>query len=285
MAEIINGVIPINKPKDWTSFDVVNKIKRMIYPKKVGHLGTLDPMATGVLLVTIGSATKLFDLSQQKTKTYIATFEFGTLTDSLDATGNVVATSDCIPTKEEIEKILPEFLGNVEQVPPKFSAKSINGKRAYELARQNKEFELKPKLIYIKSLELISCNGKTLKLKIECGSGTYIRAIGRDIAYKLNSYATMTELVRTSIDNIDLNQCYNITEIDKDNIYNKILPINDFLNIPTMTLESDKILRLLNGQTLNINLQNGLYKLNENGVTRAVVEINNKKAKMKIFFG
>ena len=132
------GIIPINKPSGWTSFDVVNKIKhllRQVYGKnmpKVGHLGTLDPMATGVLLVTIGSATKLFDLLQQKHKTYIAEFKFGEETDTLDSTGNILNQTINIPTLGDIESALPYFIGKISQLPPKYSAKSVNGKRAYD---------------------------------------------------------------------------------------------------------------------------------------------------------
>ena len=121
------GILPINKPKDWTSFDVCNKLKHMLKPLKVGHLGTLDPMATGVLLVTVGKATKLFDIMQEKKKTYIAEFEFGKETDTLDATGTIIKEIDKIPTKDEIVRVLKLFVGKINQIPPKYSVSNIMG--------------------------------------------------------------------------------------------------------------------------------------------------------------
>ena len=169
------GIIPVNKPKGWTSFDVVNKLKYKLKPLKVGHLGTLDPMATGVLLVTVGKATKLFDLMQEKKKTYVATFEFGYETDTLDATGDVQEKSEKIPSLDEIMNVLPKFVGEIDQIPPKYSAKSVNGVRAYDLARQNIDFELKPKKVKIYNIKFLSFESGLLKLEIECGAGTYIR--------------------------------------------------------------------------------------------------------------
>lgn len=277
------GIIAINKPQGWTSFDVVNKIKYMVKPVKVGHLGTLDPMATGVLLVTIGSATKLFDLMQTKTKTYVATFKFGEETDTLDATGQLIKTTKIIPTQQQIIDILPNFVGTISQIPPKYSAKSINGKRAYELARNNQEFELKPKEVNIYSIDLISYANNELNLKIVCGSGTYIRSLGRDIAYKLNSLATMTSLIRTEIDAFGLNNCLDISSITKENIWESITKIDDVLSLPIIQLTSVEVKKLLNGQILKTELSSGLYKLNDEFDTIALVKVNEYKAKMSVF--
>ena len=285
------GIIAINKPQDWTSFDICNKIKhtlRQIYGKnmpKVGHLGTLDPMATGVLLVTIGSATKLFDLMQQKHKTYIAEFKFGEETNTLDATGEVVSSTSNIPTKEQILDVLSSLIGKIAQIPPKFSAKSINGKRAYELARKNIEFELKAKEVEIYSLNLISYENSILKLEIECGSGTYIRSIGRDIAYKTNSLATMTSLNRTKIDNFKVANCLDIQNLTVNNINDFIIKIDDVLSYEELKLNEINTNKILNGQTLNINKSNGIYKLNNELDTIAIVKIEDFKAKMLVFLG
>lgn len=278
------GIIAINKPSDWTSFDVVNKIKHMVKPQKVGHLGTLDPMATGVLLVTVGKATRLFDIMQAKQKTYIATFKFGEETTTLDSTGEVVCRTSNIPTKEEILKILPNFVGEINQIPPKFSAKSVNGKRAYDLARAGVEFELKPKKVTISNVELLDYSDE-LKLKITCGSGTYIRSIGRDIAYALNSLATMTSLVRTQVGKFEVKNCKNIQDIDKDNIFNNLVPISDVLDYKTLILNKEMQNKILNGVILDINLENGNYILTENEEELAIVQINNNKGKMLIFLG
>ena len=280
---MINGIIPMYKPKNWSSFDVVNIVKSLLHQRKVGHLGTLDPMATGVLLVTTGSATKLFDIMQQKTKTYTAIFKFGVLTDTLDAMGKIVETVDIIPTLKQIENILPKFIGNISQIPPKYSAKSVNGKRAYELARNNIDFELKAKNVLINDIKIVNYSNGELTVNIKCGSGTYIRSIGRDIAQELNTVATMTSLIRTSIDSFKLEDCYNIADLNEQNIKEKIIPLNSLLKYPEINADSNLIFRFLNGQTVITELKDGLYKLNENNITKAIIEVVKNKAKMKIF--
>lgn len=277
------GVIPINKPKGWTSFDVVNKLKYRLKPLKVGHLGTLDPMATGVLLVTVGKATKLFDLMQEKRKTYIATFEFGYETDTLDADGIELRKTDRIPTSEEILNVLPKFIGEISQVPPKYSAKSINGQRAYNLARNGTEFELKAKEVEIYNIRFISYINKILKLEIACGSGTYIRAIGRDIAKELNSLATMTELIRTNVGNFSVEQCFDINSIE--NVQEEIMPIKNILTYPVLELKEEIISKLLNGQTLDIENEDGTYSIMDSQDVLALVKIKENKAKMSLFLG
>lgn len=282
---INKGIIAINKPKDWSSFDVVNKIKHMVKPLKVGHLGTLDPMATGVLLVTIGKATKLFDIMQAKQKTYVATFKFGLETDTLDSTGNEINKSDNIPNIEEIQSVLSNFIGEIDQIPPKYSAKSINGVRAYDLARQGVDFEIKPKTVKIDSIDILSYDSAELKLKIVCGSGTYIRSIGRDIAYKLNTFATMTSLVRTKISNFDIDNCYEMFNIEKDNIFETLVPIESVLDYPILNLNENDIFKLLNGQIVKIQENDGNYLLKDKQNIVAIIKISDFNAKMIIFLG
>lgn len=278
------GIIPINKPENWTSFDVVNKLKYKLKPLKVGHLGTLDPMATGVLLVTVGKATKLFDIMQEKQKTYVATFKFGVLTDTLDATGEVLSNSQIEPIKEEkLKEVLPKFIGKISQIPPKYSAKSVNGKRAYDLARNGVEFELKPKDVEIYSIKVLEFDGISVKFEISCGSGTYIRAIGRDIAKELQTVATMTELIRTRVGNINISKCYDIENID--NLQDIIIPIKEVLNFQTLDLSKEEISKILNGQSLKIDKLDGIYCLTDDVDVFALVEINNFNAKMSLFLG
>lgn len=277
------GIIPINKPSGWTSFDVVNKIKHMVYPNKVGHLGTLDPMATGVLLVVVGKATRLFDIMQEKTKTYVATFEFGYETDTLDSTGKIIDNNEYIPTREEIEKVLPEFIGKINQIPPKYSAKSINGVRAYDLARKGVEFDIPAKMVDIQSIEILDFKDKKFILEIKCGSGTYIRSIGRDIAYKLNTLATMTDLVRTKVGSFDILDCYEIEQINKEDIENQLIKIDKILDYPILKLDEIERKKLLNGLILDLELADGIYKLNNEFDTQALVKIKDFKAKMFLF--
>ena len=277
------GIIAINKPINWTSFDVVNKIKHMTKPNKVGHLGTLDPMATGVLLVTIGKATKLFDIMQEKQKTYLATFEFGQETDSLDSTGNLTKTTKQIPTKEEILAVLPSFVSEIDQIPPKFSAKSVNGVRAYDLARRGETFELKPKKVKIYDIKLIGYQSNKLVLEIVCGSGTYIRAIGRDIAYELNSLATMTELVRTKVGKFSVENCKEIADINKDNVSENISPLTDVLDYQVLNLDEFNVNKILNGQVVKVDNTDGNYLLENKNDIVAIVKVANNMAKMSIF--
>lgn len=280
---INKGIIAINKPRDWTSFDVVNKIKRLLKIKRVGHLGTLDPMATGVLLVTVGKATKLFDYFQNKNKTYLAKFEFGYETDTLDITGKITKKTDTLPSIDDIKKSINKFIGEIEQVPPKYSAKNINGKRAYQLARNNEEFELKPKLVKIDDIKIVDYSNNILTVIISCGSGTYIRSICRDLAEKLNSYATMIELVRTGVGRINLKNCVNIQELDESNIRNYIIKLDKMLDIPIFSNNSQTTSKLLNGQIIDTEYNDGLYKLNDSMDTIAIINVKNNRAKMSIF--
>ena len=277
------GIIPINKPKGWTSFDAVNKLKYKLKPLKVGHLGTLDPMATGVLLVTVGKATKLFDIMQEKEKTYVATFEFGYLTDTLDADGVELKKTNNIPTREDILKVLPKFIGNINQVPPKYSAKSIKGERAYNLARNGVEFELPAKEVEVIDLKLISYDMGILKLEVVCGSGTYIRAIGRDIATELNSLATMTELVRTKVGNFELHKCLDIVSLVE--VKDSIIPIKEILAYSDLKLDEIQTSKLLNGQTIFVDCLDGTYLVSDEFDVIAIVQVKENKAKMSLFLG
>lgn len=280
---INKGFIAINKPKGWTSFDVVNKIKHMLKPLKVGHLGTLDPMATGVMLISVGKATKLFDFMQNKLKTYIAEFEFGYETNTLDATGEIIDKTTNIPTLEEIKLATKKQIGQISQIPPQFSAKMCNGKRAYDLARKGQDFELKPKMVLIEEIKIISYSNNILKLEITCGSGTYIRSICRDIANDSNSKATMISLVRTKVDDFTLENCSNIEEIDKDNISNFIKKIDEVIKLEKLDLTTEETKRILNGQKIKCEYADGVYKINNENDVLAIVEVKNFIAKMLIF--
>jgi len=280
------GIIAINKPKGWTSFDVVNKLKHMVKPLKVGHLGTLDPMATGVLLVTVGKATKLFDIMQEKTKTYVAEFEFGKLTDTLDDTGKIIKTEPVESfSDKQIVTVLNKFVGEINQIPPKYSAKSINGVRAYTLARNNQEFDLPAKKVTIHNINFINYNNGILKLEICCGSGTYIRALGRDIATELNTIATMTSLVRTKVGNVKIENCLEISKLDKENVYDFIMPINKILDMSNINLTDNFKFKVLNGQIIDVDLPDGVYVLNDENDVVALIKISKFKAKMSLFLG
>lgn len=209
-------VLFFNKPLGWTSFKVVGHIRyhicrRMKVKKlKVGHAGTLDPLATGVMIVCTGKATKRIEEFQYHTKEYIATIQLGATTPSYDLEHEIDAT---YPTehiaREKIEEVLKQFLGEIQQIPPAFSACKVDGARAYDLARKGQEVELKPKLLAIDEIELLACDLEKMEIKIRvvCSKGTYIRALARDIGEALHSGAHLTGLVRTRVGEVRLEDC------------------------------------------------------------------------------
>lgn len=194
------GLLNLNKPPGLTSRDVVNRVQRVIHPVKVGHAGTLDPIATGVLVLCLGPATRLIEQVQRMPKRYRATFRLGQHSPSDDVELPVKMLSNApVPSISELEELLPEFIGNIQQVPPAYSAINVKGKKAYDLARSGKPPELAARTITINSLEVIRYEYPELVLDVRCGSGTYIRSLGRDLAIRLGTAAVMSELERTEI--------------------------------------------------------------------------------------
>lgn len=208
-----------DKPLRWTSFAVVNKIRYHLCRKlkvkklKVGHAGTLDPLATGVMIVCTGKATKRIEEFQYHTKEYVATLQLGATTPSYDLEKEIDATypTDHI-TREMVETTLQRFVGTIEQVPPAFSACKVNGSRAYELARNGDEVELKAKTLVIDEIELLECQLPEIKIRVVCSKGTYIRALARDIGEALQSGAHLTALVRTRVGSVTLAGCMNVEQ-------------------------------------------------------------------------
>ncbi len=214
-----NAIINFNKPTGMSSFYAVKKVARMLGVKKAGHMGTLDPYGSGVLLIGVNKGTKLFDEYLKKDKTYIATFHFGYETDTLDSEGNIVKESYIQIEKTDIVKVLPKFVGKINQMPPAFSAKKINGKKAYELARSGKEVNLEPKEIEIYSLELLNDMGNNdFVFKIKCSRGTYIRSLCRDIANELSTCGTMLSIIRTTCGAFNIANSCTLQDIENGNI-------------------------------------------------------------------
>ncbi|MCI2112410.1 MAG: tRNA pseudouridine(55) synthase TruB [Ruminococcus sp.] len=205
----MNGVLLIDKPQEYTSFDVVAVIRRLAGQKKIGHTGTLDPNATGVLVVLLGNATKAQDLILNHDKTYVADFKLGITTDTLDIWGKVTNEKKSSLLREEILNILPEFTGEISQMPPMFSAVQKNGQRLYDLARQGVEVERESRNVTVYSLELLGFDEETQsgKLKVACSKGTYVRTLIDDIGRKLGVGAVMTGLRRTSACGFDISDC------------------------------------------------------------------------------
>lgn len=212
-------VLSFNKPLGWTSFKLVGHVRYHMCKKtgvkkmKVGHAGTLDPLATGVMIVCSGKATKRIEEFQYQTKEYIATIALGATTPSFDLEHEIDVT---YPTEhitcELVEETLPKFIGEIQQIPPAFSACKVDGKRAYDLARKGEEVELKPKLLVIDEIELLECNLPEIKIRVVCSKGTYIRALARDIGQALGSGAHLTGLIRTRVGDFKLEDCLDPTE-------------------------------------------------------------------------
>ena len=232
--DFIEGeILYFNKPLRWTSFDLVNKFRYKLSRKlkvkkiKVGHAGTLDPLATGVMIICTGRATKRIEEFQYQTKEYVATLKLGETTPSFDLEKEVDAV---YPTehisRSMVEEVLTSFVGKIQQVPPVFSACKVDGKRAYDLARKGEEVELKAKTLVIDEIELLNCELPVIKIRVVCSKGTYIRALARDIGVALNSGAHLIALERTRIGDITLDKCMNPEDIDAF-LDNEVKIIND----------------------------------------------------------
>lgn len=214
-------ILYFNKPLEWTSFNLVSRVRgalrRVLDTKKikVGHAGTLDPLATGVMIICTGKATKRIEEFQYQTKEYIAKIYLGATTPSFDLEREIDQTypSDHI-TKELVETTLKQFIGRIEQIPPAFSACKIDGQRAYSLARKGEEVNLKPKILVIDEIELLDYSFPEITVRVVCSKGTYIRALARDIGVALNSGAHLTGLIRTRIGDITLDKCMDPQEFD-----------------------------------------------------------------------
>lgn len=274
----MNGVLIIDKPIGVTSFDVIRDIRKEYDTKKVGHTGTLDPMATGVLPILIGDATKLSDYLMDHDKEYIAVLKLGEKRDTGDSEGNIIETSK-IPslTTKEIESTLKTFIGKISQIPPMYSAIKVNGKKLYELAREGKEIERKPRNVEIYSIELLEAEKNTenivdkIKFKVNCSKGTYIRTLCEDIAEKLGTVGYMQELRRTRVGKFtleDINKCVSLEEIlSEENAY---------------ILKENEESKLLNGVIIKTNLADGLVRIYKNNEFIGIGEVKNKNLKRKI---
>lgn len=251
--EETNGIIIIDKPKDYTSRDIVNIVSKTFHTKKVGHTGTLDPIATGVLIVCVNKATKLVELLSSLDKEYVADFEFGTLTDTLDNTGKIINDEHIEIAKEDMVKVLKSMIGEYKQVVPIYSAVKVNGRKLYEYARNNEQVILPIHNVEIYDLELISITNKNNKTyaKIRChvSKGTYIRSLGNDIAKHFNTNAIMIDLRRTKQGKFLIDDCIKLEQLNENT---KLISITDCLKNYDKVIANDNIKNdIKNGRSIS----------------------------------
>ncbi|MGN1227781.1 MAG: tRNA pseudouridine(55) synthase TruB [Christensenellales bacterium] len=285
---MISGIINVNKADSITSFQVVSQVKKKLGIKKVGHLGTLDPAGSGVLPIAVGKATKLFDYFLNKKKLYRAYFYFGKETDTLDSEGVVTRHCEKQISISDINSVIGKLIGEIEQMPPKFSAKSINGVRAYELARNNIEFELKTKKVTIYKFEVIEQISHNLFLfEIECSAGTYIRSLCRDLAYLLETVAYMPLIIRLESGCFNIENSISYEELKNcANLRDYVIKIEDCFNYKKIVLNEIDAKKIKSGQKIPFNEDDGVFLLFENEDTFfALGQIKDKILKMELYFG
>jgi tRNA pseudouridine55 synthase len=246
------GVLNLNKPPGKTSRDVVNIVQRLAKPHKAGHAGTLDPIATGVLITCVGAATRLITYAQQLPKEYRATFRLGQSSASEDIESEVELLPDAPrPSQEQIQAVLPQFTGDILQTPPAFSALKVNGERAYKLARRGEEVQLKGRPISIYSIQLVRYEYPELVLDVQCGSGTYIRSLGRDIARALQTEAVMSALCRTAIGPFRVADALTPAELCIEKLSHQLQPANSLLAaLPAVVLNPNEIDQISTGRSI-----------------------------------
>ena len=253
-------IINVCKEKNMTSRDVVNIISKHLHTKKVGHTGTLDPLATGVLLVCTDRDTKLVDILTSKTKEYIATMRLGIQTDTGDITGNIIKKASFRVNKEQIIQTLNSFLGQSTQTVPIYSAVKINGKKLYEYARNGKEVTLPTREITVSNIELIDFHDNLIKFKVTVSKGTYIRSLIEDIGKKLETVATMEDLVRIKQGSYKIEDSYTLDDIKNDNY--KPIPLKTVLqDYPSYELNANEYFKVKNGSKMSLNLDDKIVTL------------------------
>lgn len=246
----MNGFILVNKKKNMTSRDVVNSLIKILNTKKIGHTGTLDPFAEGLLLVGVNKGLKVVKLLNYKDKEYIAKVRLGIKTDTLDITGNILEEKKENINQEEIEEVLQSFIGDYSYEAPIYSAIKVNGKKLYEYAREGKKVEIPIKDSYIYDIKLINIEENSFTFSVKVSNGTYIRALVRDISKKINKIMTLEELTRTKIDSLLIKDAYTLEDIKNNNF--KLLKINDLLNYKEVELSGYLEAKVLNGNKIKL---------------------------------
>ena len=263
----MDGIIIVNKPKGITSFDVIRKLKKILRTKKIGHTGTLDPLASGVMLVCVGKSTKLAQDLEAKDKVYIADFDIGYATDTYDTEGKKIAENHIEVSKENLIEATKKFLGSIKQVPPMYSAIKMDGKKLYDLARKGIEVERSERDVKIEYINILNFGENKAQIQTKVSKGCYIRSLIYDIGKDLGTYATMTELLRTAVGDYSLEQAYTLEEIENliiKNNFEFLKTVEEIFNYPIYKLNYEKEFTLFkNGNTVKINekIENGRYRI------------------------
>lgn len=281
-----NGIILVDKPADWTSHDVVAKLRGILHERRVGHSGTLDPMATGLLTVFVGTATRAVQFAETHNKRYVASLRCGYSTETQDTSGRVTAQTGISPTEDELTDVLPEFTGEISQIPPMYSAIKVSGKKLYELARKGETVERKPRTVNISELSLVGHDGDDFVLSVSCSKGTYIRTLCNDIGERLGCLACMSALRRTNAGPFDVRDAHTLSEIAEDP-ERYIIPVDSlFSEHPAIELSAAQTAKLKCGNILNVSAKNGTYRVyGENGDFLALANVSAGKLKtIKSFF-
>lgn len=276
----MDGIIIVDKPKGYTSHDVVNVVKKTLNTSKVGHTGTLDPNATGVLPVLVGKATKISKYLIEHDKTYIAELALGEKSSTGDIEGEIIERKE-VPnvTEEQIKEVLQKFLGKQMQTPPIYSSIKINGKKAYEYARSGQTIEIPAREIEIMEISLLNFEDNIITFKVSCSKGTYIRVLCEDIATKLGTVGLMQNLRRTRVDKFDIKDACALGNLDKT----KIISIEEcFKDIPKINLDDKKTMFFLNGVKLKEILADGIYSIYNNSQYLGLGVIKNKNLKRDV---
>ena len=258
----MNGIVIIDKPADWTSQDVTAKLRGVFQTRRIGHGGTLDPMATGVLPVFVGRATRGVEFFEHADKVYETTLRLGLTTDTEDITGSILEKKPVAVTEEQVKAVLEQFKGEISQIPPMYSAIKINGQKLVDLARKGKEVERKPRTITIFSLDFLEMSGSDIRLRVHCSKGTYIRTLCKDIGAALGCGGCMAQLRRTAAGSYTEADAIPLaTLVDCDNPLQYLRPVDTlFTRYPAVTLTEKQALRTRNGNSFSIDLADGTYR-------------------------
>lgn len=287
----MNGIILVDKPCGWTSHDVVGKLRGILRERRIGHSGTLDPMATGLLVVFAGRATRAVEFAEADSKEYIAGLRLGVSTDTQDTTGNVLNTCETLPSKDELIAAANGFLGEISQIPPMYSAIKINGKKLYELARRGEIVERSPRKVTISKLELLGEDKCDYILDIHCSKGTYIRTLCSDIGDKLGCGGCMSSLRRVKAGVFSITQAHTMEQIqaaaDLGELDGIIIPVDTlFTDKPKLTVNEFEEKKLRNGNTIKTKSADGTYRVySESGEFLLLAEVKDNLLKtIKSFF-